>query len=323
MNINHKNVDLDCQYNDILKNVVFKPIFILGVQRSGTSILYKLLSETGAFNIVTAYHIINNKEIVYNHINKKEEKSKKDLDVFFKNLSQNDRKIDKLKITPDFPEEYGFLLSKETNNSKLTSESIDIFIRFCKKIQLISENDKPLLLKNPFDFKNFIYLSSIFPEAKFIFIHRNPVKTLNSQLRAMRILLKQKSEYMSILSPGYSKIFKNKILLEYYRFLYSSITPLRVNNAIKNLVFSTDYFLNNIKYLDDKKFMNTRYEDICDKSNDEIKKIMNFLDIAINFNIDFAYEVKPRSIDLLKEIKDREKQIQKRMESYLKYFNYS
>jgi len=251
------------------------------------------------------------------------EKSKKDLTAFFKKSSQNDRKIDKLEITPDFPEEYGFLLSQETNNSKLNSESIDIFVKFCKKIQFISENNKPLLLKNPFDFTNFIYLSSIFPEAKFIFIHRNPENTLNSQLRAMRVLLKQKSEYMTILSPGYSKIFKNKILLEYYRFLYSSITPLRVNNAIKNLASSTDYFLNNIKHIDDKKFINTRYEDICDKSNDEIKKIMNFLGIKIDPRIDFTYTVKPRSIELLEEIKKRDEQIQKKMSAYLKYFNYS
>jgi hypothetical protein len=76
--------DLDRQYLEKLENVSLQPIFILGLHRSGTSILYKTLGLTGCFNLVTAYHIIKYSEILYNHINSKEGKSKEELANFLK-----------------------------------------------------------------------------------------------------------------------------------------------------------------------------------------------------------------------------------------------
>ena len=34
------------------------PIFILGLQRSGTTLLYEMLAASGAFRISTAWHVI-------------------------------------------------------------------------------------------------------------------------------------------------------------------------------------------------------------------------------------------------------------------------
>lgn len=317
-----KPLDLDQQYLNKVENVTFNPIFIMGVQRSGTSILYKLLSQTNNFNIVTAYHIIKYNELLHNNIKKLEGKIKLELEEFFKNKSQTDRGIDKLQITPDFPEEYGFVLAQKTGQSKLTHETLKIFTEFCKKIQFISKNDKLLLLKNPFDFSNFVYIKSVFPETKFIFIHRNPIKTLNSQLKAMRTLLEYKSEYMALLSPEYDRVFDNKILFNYYRFMYSSITPIRSNKAIKNLVKSTDFFLENIESLTREDYICTRYEDICENPDSEIEKILKFLNIEAKSHVRYSDFIKPRKTTNLKEIQKKEKFILKRMKPYLSYFKY-
>ena len=317
-----KNTDLDQQYIDQLREITFKPIFIMGVQRSGTSILYELLNKTNSFNIITAYHIIKNRELIYNHINNLEEESKKKIAVFFKSESLIDRGIDKLKITPDFPEEYGFVLAQKTGKSQLIYESLKTFNEFCKKIQYVSENNKPLLLKNPFDFSNFLFIKKIIPDAKYIFIHRSPMKTLNSQINSMRTLLKQKSQYMSLLSPSYDKMFNNKILLNYYKFMYNSLSPITTNKAIKNLANRTKYFLENIESIEKNDYVSTRYEDICEKPNEEIKKIMSFLKIKIESNIDFRKFIKPRKTVILQELKNQEKFIFKTMENYLKYCGY-
>ena len=317
-----ETLDLDQQYIDRIQEITFDPIFIMGVQRSGTSILYKLLSKTDSFNIIKAYHIIKNKELIYNHINKLEDNSKKELADFFKNKYQMDRGIDKLQITPDFPEEYGFVLAQETGKSQLTRESLKTFREFCKKVQYISENNKPVLLKNPFDFSNFVFIKENIPNAKFIFIHRTPIKTLNSQINSLRTLLKQKSEYMALLSPSYDKMFSNKILYNYYKFMYNSLSSITTNKAIKNLANRTKYFLENIESIEKNDYILTRYEDICNKPNDEIKKIMNFLKIKPQLKTDFSTYIKPRKVDILKELRKQEDYIAKTIEPYLKYFGY-
>ena len=67
-----------------------------------------------------------------------------------------------------------------------------------KKIQFLSGNDKPLLLKNPYDFANFLFIKQMFPSAKFVFIHRNPLKTISSLLNAMRMIINEKNPYLDI-----------------------------------------------------------------------------------------------------------------------------
>ena len=100
------NNDLDEKYLYLLNKVDFTPIFIMGEHRSGTTLLYKILVETECFNFVKAYHIIKYKKILSNHVNDIENQAYQELDDQLKSLGINDRVIDKLKVTPDFPEEY-------------------------------------------------------------------------------------------------------------------------------------------------------------------------------------------------------------------------
>jgi len=321
-NIN-KTKDLDYQYLDKIENVAFNPVFIMGLQRSGTSILYKMLDATKCFNVVTAYHIIKYNELLHNHINNLEDSAKKALSELFGQQSKTTRGIDKLQINSDFPEEYGFLLFKKTRQSKLNQNNILPFMELCRKIQFISESEKTFLLKNPWDFSNFVYIKKVFPNAKFIFIHRNPVKTLNSQLKAMRTLLQKKSPYMAMLSPWYNQAFENKILLCYYRFLYSSQTPLRVTSAIRRMAKETNNFLENIDLLQkNEEYINVRYEDLCRDPRSTITSIMEFLDLHSNSNLECRDFIKPRKTVLLKELQKREQSIVKKMNKYLSYCGY-
>jgi len=104
------NIELDDKYLNEIENVTFNPVFIMGLQRSGTSILYKMLDATNCFNVVTSYHIIKYNELLYNHINNLEDGAKNALSELFGHQSKTTRGIDKLEITPNFAEEYGFLI---------------------------------------------------------------------------------------------------------------------------------------------------------------------------------------------------------------------
>jgi len=314
-------MNLDEKYIDQLKNIDFKPIFIMGVHRSGTSILYKILSKTGSFNSVNAYNVINYDQLLNNHINKIEGKEKQKLNNLLKKL-QKSRSIDKLEIDSDFAEEYGFVLSRKNNESELKPSTLETFITLCKKIQFISENDKPILLKNPFDFNNFLFIKKQFPDAKFIFIHRNPFKTLNSQINATRTLIKNKSEYLNLISVNYPKIYKNKLLLLYYRFLYSKYVQFGTLLFIKNLARKTKYFLENIEKLDNIDYISIRYEDLCNNPDEKINNILNFLQIKAQKNIKYNNLINARKTQILKELQKKEKYIIKKINPYFLKYSY-
>ena len=66
-------INPDQDYIQDLEQVDFQPVFILGMHRSGTSILYKMLTATDTYNPVTAYHLINYNELLSNYHQQKEE----------------------------------------------------------------------------------------------------------------------------------------------------------------------------------------------------------------------------------------------------------
>jgi hypothetical protein len=313
----------DDHYIDYYKNQEFTPIFIMGIQRSGTSILYKILNETQSFNITTAYHLIKYPELVHNHINKKEHKAKQYLTTTLSQHAQQDRGIDRLKVTPDFPEEYGFLLAQKTQKSYLTTENLPYLKTLCQKIQYISASKKPILLKNPFDFSNFLLIQKNISHAKFIFIHRNPLKTLNSQINATRSLLQEKSTYMALLSPEYDRLFNKKIMLSYYRFLYSDKTPLRLRSAINNLYQHTTQILHDLPKIPKKNYYTITYEELCNNPQNSIENIMRFLKYDIKKKPDYLELVAPRKTKWLPEILKNKDKILQKFQEYLEYCGYN
>lgn len=317
------NNDLDEKYLYLLNKVDFTPIFIMGEHRSGTTLLYKTLVETECFNFVKAYHIIKYKKILSNHVNDIENQAYQELDDQLKSLGINDRVIDKLKVTPDFPEEYGFILNNLVgDDSKLTDENLSIFKELCQKVQLTSKQNRPLLLKNPWDFSQFLYIKKSLPNAKIIFIHRHPIHVINSKLKAVRSFLSNWNSYLALISRRYTKIFKNPIKLFFYRMLYSSYFDLGLHRTIKDYLTSTSYFLENIGKLPQTDYISIKYEDLCDRPEETILKVLEFLELEARKNLDYQNLIETRSTNLLPEVEKNYDLICQKLKPYLKYHNY-
>lgn len=312
----------DNQYLEKLESIEFTPIFILGLHRSGTSILYKMLTKTECFNPVTAYHLIRYDQLLYNHVNKQEESAKKELTELFKERGLGDRGIDRLQITADFAEEYGFLLGQKTLQMHITSKNLPLFTELCKKIQFISENSKPILLKNPYDFSNFLYLKKVFPNARFVFIHRHPLKTLSSTIKAIRLLLKNKNPYTTQLFRIYNKIFENPLILYVLILCFTKLPVFGMMLLTINSSKMVKYFLKNIKHLPKKDYIFVTYEELCKNPQKNMEKIMESLDIEIYNKIDFASFIKPRKLQLDLSVIYLRKFIFKAMKEYFKFFGY-
>ncbi len=300
-----------------------QPVFILGVHRSGTSILYKMLTATGCFNPVTAYHLIDYDHLLLHYHEKKEQTAKQELTDSLRKNGLIDRGIDRLSITPDFAEEYGFLLGARTGQMRLTKKNIMLFIELCKKITYIEGNKKPILLKNPYDFPNFLFLTEMFPNARFVFIHRHPQKTISSTLQAIRTLLKEKNPYTARLSRIYDQWYSNPILLLPLRFIVHFFAEGCVVILTWNTKRSTRYYLRNIHHLQQNMYISITYEELCEHPRETLQNILEKLQMTPVQPVDIEALMKPRSVKLDPAVQKLRFFIKKSLKKYYDQFHYS
>lgn len=311
---------LDYEYMDQIKNTTFNPVFILGLHRSGTTILYKMLSETGQFNVFTLYHVLNFDRLLYDHVKNIEEKEKNKINNLLKEKGITNRKTDNVEVSADYEHEYVYIFSQRNYPWKINEESKELFETLCKKIKYISGNDKPILLKNPYDYPNFLYIKKTYPNAKFVFIQRNPLEVISSNMRLWKTRLKAKDEFASMYSKEYDGIYKNPLLIFASRVYFTFKFPPGIFEVIWRAKNGTKYYLKNIKYLSKDDYISLRYEDLCERPTEIIKNILNFLDLKSDK--DFRGYIKPRKLNLTPEVRFLKKFIFKRMKAYFNYFGY-
>jgi hypothetical protein len=310
----------DEQYLYLLEDVDFTPVFILGDHRSGTTILYQILAATDCFNFLRAGQIINYDRILHDRLNGTEEQTRQDLYNLFQSLGISDRLLDKVKPTPDLPEEYGFILENAGYEPHLNSENLFLFLQLCKKIQFVSHRDKPILLKNPWCFTHFLTIKSLIPQAKFVFIHRHPLQVMNSKLKAVRLMLSVKSSYSELISKRYRRIFSNPIKLLLLRSLYSSFFDLGLGRITEQSIKATTAFVENISSLSTADYVSIKYDDLCDAPEATITKILEFLELEGRATIDYESWIAPRPLNWLPEVLRNYDEICGKLEPYLAYY---
>ncbi|EDX83460.1 hypothetical protein S7335_640 [Synechococcus sp. PCC 7335] len=259
-----------------------------------------------------------------NYVNQKEKQAIQELKNHFNALGISDRKIDQVAATPNLPEEYGFIL-KNVASDKLfiTPRNLPTFQQLCRKIQAISDPAKPLLLKNPWDFPQFLRVRQLVPGTRFIFIHRHPVHVISSKLKASRSVIYDWNEYTALIAPIYREIFSNPIKRSLVRVLSSKHLGIGRRRSIQASVEATTYFMNNISELPSEEYISIRYEDLCAAPASTIKQIMTFLSLGDGSSLDYSEVIKARSLNILPEVQKRAKQIQQRSKAYFDYHGYS
>jgi len=316
-------MNLDVQYLEKIENIDFKPIFIMGMHRSGTSILYKMLTTSGCFNPVTVYHLIKYDQLLDDYENKRQDIVKKKLTISFREQGLDDRGIDTLKITADFAEEFGFFLDNKSSQTIITRNNLRYFDEMCKKITYVSGSNNPILLKNPYDFSNFIFIKKAFPNAQFVFIHRHPLKVLSSLLSATRLLFKEYNFYASQISRLYNGLYENPLSRYLFKYLTSSFSFFGLMLFCINSSKSTKYYLNNIRKLSDDCYISITYEELCNNPPQTMKHIFSKLNIKPKKKIDYNSFIKPRKTNLDPSVMFLKNFIYSSMKTYCKKFHYT
>ncbi|MBN9523570.1 hypothetical protein J0H58_34510 [bacterium] len=94
-----------------LAGIPVEPVFITGPHRSGTTLLYSLLLATHRLNGVTAYHVLRYRQLLARHLAGEADRARAELAGQLRAAGVVDRVIDGVRVTPDTPEEYGFVIA--------------------------------------------------------------------------------------------------------------------------------------------------------------------------------------------------------------------
>jgi len=311
----------DSQYIDIVKSIGFTPFFILGDHRSGTTLLYKLLSQTKCFNIVTAYHVIRYQEILANHLEGKTEMARGELAASFAELGIKDRVIDGMKVTPDFPEEYGFVIDSGSR-PQLNEKTRPKFVELCSKVQFTGDAARPLLLKNPWDSLRFPYIKKVFPACRFVFIHRHPAAIINSQMQSIRSLLASRNGYAALTARWYRDLFDSPIRLAGARLLFSTQMHLLERIVARHILRVVSTFMQNRGLLTAKDCLSLRYEDLCQDPDGNIRRALDFLGVQHRPIESYQGYIDRRTSKLLPEANSAFQRIGERLRPYLALHGY-
>jgi hypothetical protein len=257
----------------------FRPAFIMGSARSGTTILYRLLAMTERFNYVTAYHLIKYDELLANHLSGTTAHAKDKLADRFRELGISGARFDGVEISPDFPEEYGFLLG---DRQQLTPRTRERFVELCRKVQFVSEPERPLLLKNPWDSRGFLYIKQAFPESRFVFIHRNPIEVVQSLVEGVRSLLEARNAYHALLAESYDRLMEQPLRRSLARLVFSPRLRLGAGVVGWQVARTARYFVDHVGALAESDYISVRYEDLCREPGAIVARILRFLGLAAN-----------------------------------------
>ena len=295
----------------------FDPVFIIGDHRSGTTVLYQALARTGAFNVVTAYHVIRDRDVVSNYMAGREEEARRELAGELERRGLTDRVIDGTRVTPDLPEEYGFVIDPAPR-PRLRPSTLPALIDLCRRLRMTG-GDRPVLLKNPWDVLGFAFVTQALPRARLIFVHRQPLAVMSSQLAASRSLFAARNEYVAMLAPWYKDLFDQPLRLWLARAAAGRAGPRVVSRHVKK---ATRYYLDHIDAVPGRARVEIRYEDLCAHPAATIARVLTFLGLPAGAAVSASEVVRQRGAAVLPEVLERYRRVRHETAAYCQRHGY-
>lgn len=292
------------------------PVFILGHHRSGTTLLYELLERTKSFNIITAYHAVCYDCLLTHAERGASDAYKQRLNNYLAAHRLQTRLIDNVKIDADMPEEYGMILYKRSGSFSITRKNVPLLRELCRKVQRIGDPNKPVLLKNPWDYDRFPLIHALLPDAKLIFIHRDPLNVLNSQIKALqKNWTADPNPYIGILFDSYARAQRNPLIKTFMRWATNpdSRTQLVRRFLTRKYIRMETLFRRQIGALPPESHLSVRYEDLCADPNAVVDRIMAFIGVEAQSACDYASFVNPREVQLLAGIERNREALLKKL----------
>lgn len=191
--------DEDAQYLHALRDTPVRPIFIMGLHRSGTTFLYDSVAHCFPVANLSLYHLFYYRRLLRNHHEGGESRDRERLNRAFRALGITNRKIDNVWVDDTMVEEYGWLLRQRSYHISIHETNRPFFDEICRKLLYVTPGAQAVLLKNPWDTGNARQILQWFPDARFLYITREPIYLLNSLINAALALTRGAQPFQTML----------------------------------------------------------------------------------------------------------------------------
>ena len=161
-------------------------VFIIGLHRSGTTFLYQTMADGLPVAAVRLVHVLCWRELSAPEGPSTLETLRAALNETFRARGISDRKIDRIHVSANTVEEYGWILRYAGGSMSLREATLPVFRELCSLVPRTGEPEGPLVLKNPWDTGRVAWLVTTFPSARFVFLSRDPEAILRSQVNKPR-----------------------------------------------------------------------------------------------------------------------------------------
>ncbi|NJK63158.1 MAG: sulfotransferase [Synechococcaceae cyanobacterium SM2_3_1] len=259
---------------------------------------------------------------MHNHLNKKVEMIKDELDQKLRSSGISDRIVDDIQVSSYNPYEYGMILQNAGYPIRFKKENFLLADQIFRKIQFVSpDKAKPIILKNPPDFVSVSDIKSCFPNAKLILIARDPLHVLNSQLKFWRFYYSKETAVYSYIWRQHERVHSSPLATSLGKLFFSKPLGWRLLTSIST--WSQERYLYSLSSLSTSDYVLVRYEDLCKHPNDTIQTILSYLGLELSDKLDFRDLVQPRSPKLLPEILDNASIITRRLDPLNEFWGYA
>jgi hypothetical protein len=226
------------------------PIFILSAPRSGSSMLFERLTAfAGLSNIGGESHVVYRN---FPHL--------RFADADFASASLTKQHADPSTIT-QFRNNFLYLLQDHQG------------VRLIEQPELFARSETKLIEKTPRNALNIPFLLAVFPDARFIFLHRKPEENIASLIEAWQLGLQtgrfatfpnlpgwDRPAWCFLLPEGWQKM-RGKSLAEIAAFQWEQ---------------SNSLIFHHLQSLDKQRWISVNYQDLIDKQQDELMRSADF-----------------------------------------------
>ncbi len=278
------------------------PLFILGHWRSGTTLLHNLLCLDPDSSFVTTYQSVFPNNLASKIIFK----------TFMKYAMPNRRPADNMKLEVDLPQEdefafsnmyyinyynffyfpykYKYYYDKSVRFKDLSDNEFNDFLYNYEKLlkkTYLNRKGKQLIIKNPVNTARIKALLKLYPDAKFIYIYRNPVTVFMSTHNFFQAVIK------TLMLHKVPPEFIDDMIFDVYKKLIDDY------HVQKNLIPAKNLF--EIKYEEFEKAplkgLENIYNNLLDKDFEQLKGMFSDYLESLKSHKKQHYKIEKQTLD--------------------------
>jgi hypothetical protein len=303
--LSNRPLDRDTGLLGQLDGLPFRPIFIMGMHRSGTTYLYESLARVLPVAALTLYQTLFFDELLYRRANGFEEAGQAAVDDYLRAAGMMTRQFDDVPVSHRALDEYCFMLRRRSGTAHVEQKSATTFAELCRKLSFMG-GVQDVLLKNPWDVALAVPIYRLFPNARFVFIKRDLLRVLDSQARMLCHILERD---MALMSLVLRQIPRDRLVIQLMSKLYKVLGAHRFRLLFLPLAEREMHRLaraleQSLRELPGDCFCQLEYEQLVADPTSNLERVARFLDVTPVRPV-ASIGSQPRSLSLLPEVEAR------------------